>query len=87
MSFGLYGYCIMVWGPDEPRSLWDRLLEDTKSRSAEVFTWLDPGDSASLTPAGRASARTSPITAAGEDQSAGAGSVRDVVTMFALRAP
>jgi hypothetical protein len=76
----------MGWGPDASRSLGDGPLADTASRCAEAFTGLDPGDSALLTPTGRASACTSPITAAGGDQSAVAGSVMDVTT-FALRAP
>jgi hypothetical protein len=86
MSFAIYGYCIMGWGPDASRSLGDGPLADTASRSAEAFTGLDPGDSASLTPTDRASVRTSPITAVDGDQSAAAGSVVDVTT-FALRAP
>jgi hypothetical protein len=52
MSFELYGYCIMEWGLNELRSLWDRPLADTKSRSVEAFAWHDPGDSALLTPTG-----------------------------------
>lgn len=86
MSFACYGYCMMGWGPDASRSLGDRSLADTASRSAEAITGLDPGDSASLTPTDLASARTSPITAAGGDQSAAAGSVVDVTTV-ALRSP
>jgi len=41
MSFAIYGYYIMEWGPDKLRSLWDRPLADTESRSAEAFTGLD----------------------------------------------
>ena len=61
-------------------------LPDGAPRSAEALTELDPSDFAWLTPMGRASARTSPITAAGRDQSAAAGS-RMAVEAVALRAP
>jgi hypothetical protein len=76
----------MELGLNELRSLWDRPLADTKSRSVEAFAWHDAGDSASFAQTGRASARTSPIAAAGGDQSAAAGSVMDVWAL-ALRAP
>jgi hypothetical protein len=75
----------MEWGLNELRSLWERRLADTKSRSVEAFAWHDPGDSASLTPTDRASARTSPIAAVGGDQSAAAGSAMEVWAL-ALRA-
>ena len=68
----------MALGPDELRSQWDRPCVDTESRSAEAFAWRDPGGSASLTSTERASARTSPITAAGGDQPTAADSMMEV---------